>query len=246
MFTFLHKYASPQYFYSWSANWQKWSSVIAVLLMSVGLYYSLLNSPADYQQGETVRIMYVHVPAAWLSMFTYMVMAAAAIVALIWRIKVAEIMIGQCAFIGASFTALALITCMLCGKPMWGAYWVWDARLTSELVLLFLYFGVIALSGAFEDERTGARAAAILTLVGIVNIPIIHYSVEWWNTLHQGPTVSKFDSPSAHPSMLIPLLLMALAYKAYFFALLFKRARAELIFRERNTSWVKALLKESV
>ena len=246
MFTFLHKYASPQYFYSWSANWQKWSSVIAVLLMSVGLYYSLLNSPADYQQGETVRIMYVHVPAAWLSMFTYMVMAAAAIVALIWRIKVAEIMIGQCAFIGASFTALALITGMLWGKPMWGAYWVWDARLTSELVLLFLYFGVIALSGAFEDERTGARAAAILTLVGIVNIPIIHYSVEWWNTLHQWPTVSKFDSPSAHPSMLIPLLLMALAYKAYFFALLFKRARAELIFRERNTSWVKALLKESV
>ena len=246
MFTFLHKYASPQYFYSWSANWQKWSSVIAVLLMSVGLYYSLLNSPADYQQGETVRIMYVHVPAAWLSMFTYMVMAAAAIVALIWRIKVAEIMIGQCAFIGASFTALALITGMLWGKPMWGAYWVWDARLTSELVLLFLYFGVIALSGAFEDERTGARAAAILTLVGIVNIPIIHYSVEWWNTLHQGPTVSKFDSPSAHPSMLIPLLLMALAYKAYFFALLFKRARAELIFRERNTSWVKTLLKESV
>ena len=209
MFTFLHKYASPQYFYSWSANWQKWSSVIAVLLMSVGLYYSLLNSPADYQQGETVRIMYVHVPAAWLSMFTYMVMAAAAIVALIWRIKVAEIMIGQCAFIGASFTALALITGMLWGKPMWGAYWVWDARLTSELVLLFLYFGVIALSGAFEDERTGARAAAILTLVGIVNIPIIHYSVEWWNTLHQGPTVSKFDSPSAHQSMLIPLLLMA-------------------------------------
>ena len=246
MFTFLHKYASPQYFYSWSASWQKWASIIAALLMSVGLYYSLLNSHADYQQGETVRIMYVHVPAAWLSMFGYMVMASAAIVTLIWRIKVAEIMIAQCAVIGASFTALALITGMLWGKPMWGAYWVWDARLTSELVLLFLYFGVIALSGAFDDERAGARAAAILTLVGIVNIPIIHYSVEWWNTLHQGPTVSKFDSPSAHPSMLIPLLVMALAFKAYFFAVLFKRARTELLLRERNTSWVKALLKEAV
>ena len=239
MFTFLHKYASPQYFYSWSANWQKWSSVIAVLLMSVGLYYSLLNSPADYQQGETVRIMYVHVPAAWLSMFTYMVMAAAAIVALIWRIKVAEIMIGQCAFIGASFTALALITGMLWGKPMWGAYWVWDARLTSELVLLFLYFGVIALSGAFEDERTGARAAAILTLVGIVNIPIIHYSVEWWNTLHQPASFGLTQKPAMPSEMWLPLLVIILGFYAFAGFIVLVRMRTEILNREMGARWVR-------
>ena len=213
------------------------------MLMGIGVYWGLFVAPPDYQQGDSYRIMFIHVPSAWMSMFTYMMMAAASIIALVWRMKVAEVVIGQCALIGASFTALALITGMLWGKPMWGAYWVWDARLTSELVLLFLYIGVIALYGAFEDPRTGARAAAILALVGIVNIPIIHYSVEWWNTLHQGPTVTKLDSPSAHPSMLYPLLLMALAFKAYFFALLFVRTRSEVLLREKNASWVKEVLE---
>lgn len=241
MFNFIHKYGSPNYFYQWSAGWQRWLTVITVILMSVGLYWGLVIAPPDYQQGDSYRIIFIHVPSAWLSMFTYMVMAGSGAVALIWRIKVAEVVVGQCAIIGASFTVLALITGMLWGKPMWGAYWVWDARLTSELVLLFLYIGVLALHSAFEDPRAGARAASILALVGIVNIPIIHYSVEWWNTLHQGPTVTKFDSPSAHPSMLIPLLVMALAFKAYFFALLFARTRSGVLLREKNSSWVKEL-----
>lgn len=241
MFNFIHKYASPNYFYQWSAGWQRWLTVITVVLMGIGLYWGLVIAPPDYQQGDSYRIIFIHVPSAWLSMFTYMVMASSGAVALIWRIKVAEVVVGQCAIIGASFTAIALATGMLWGKPMWGAYWVWDARLTSELVLLFLYIGVLALHSAFEDPRAGARAAAILALVGIVNIPIIHYSVEWWNTLHQGPTVTKFDSPSAHPSMLIPLLIMAVAFKTYFFALLFARTRSGVLMRERNSSWVKEL-----
>ena len=239
MIQFIHKYGSPRYFYNWSEPWQRWLTVFTVLLMGIGVYWGLVIAPPDYQQGDSYRIMFIHVPSAWLSMFVYMVMAVSGIIALVWRIKVAEVAIGQCAMIGASFTALALVTGMLWGKPMWGTYWVWDARLTSELVLLFLYIGVIALYGAFEDPRTGARAAAILALVGVVNIPIIHYSVEWWNTLHQGPTVTKFDSPSAHPTMLIPLFIMAVAFKTYFFALLFMRTRSEVLLREKNTSWVR-------
>lgn len=239
MMKFIHKYGSPRYFYNWSESWQRWLTVITVLLMGIGVYWGLFVAPPDYQQGDSYRIIFIHVPSAWMSMFVYMVMAVSGAIALIWRIKVAEIVVGQCALIGGSFTALALITGMLWGKPMWGAYWVWDARLTSELVLLFLYIGVIALHGAFEDPRTGARAAAILALVGVVNIPIIHYSVEWWNTLHQGPTVTKFDSPSAHPSMLYPLLIMAIAFKTYFFALLLLRTRSEVLLREKSASWVK-------
>jgi len=170
---FIHKYGSPKYFYQWSKGWQRWLTVITVLLLGIGLYQGFFVAPTDYQQGESYRIIFIHVPAAWMSMFIYMSMAVSSIVALVWRIKVAEIVIGECAVIGASYTALALITGMLWGKPMWGAYWVWDARLTSELILLFLYFGVIALHGAFEDPRTGAKAAAILAIVGIINIPII-------------------------------------------------------------------------
>ena len=239
MLQLLHKYGSPRYFYNWSEPWQRWLTVFTVLLMGIGTYWGLFIAPPDYQQGDSYRIIFVHVPSAWMSMFVYLVMAVSSAIALIWRIKVSEVAIGQCALIGGSFTALALVTGMLWGKPMWGTYWVWDARLTSELVLLFLYIGVIALHGAFEDPRTGARAAAILALVGVVNIPIIHYSVEWWNTLHQGPTVTKFDSPSAHPTMLIPLLIMALAFKLYFFALLFVRTRSEVLLREKNASWVR-------
>ncbi|MDW3094899.1 MAG: heme ABC transporter permease [Gammaproteobacteria bacterium] len=241
---FIHKYGSPKYFYQWSKGWQRWLTVITLLLLSFGLYQGFFVAPTDYQQGESYRIIFIHVPAAWMSMFVYMAMAVSSIVALVWRIKVAEIVIGECAIIGASFTALALITGMLWGKPMWGTYWVWDARLTSELVLLFLYFGVIALHGAFEDPRTGARAAAILAIVGIINIPIIKYSVEWWSTLHQPATVAKFDKPSMHMSMLIPLLVMAVAFKTYFLALLFSRTRSEVLSREKNTSWVKDVMEK--
>lgn len=239
---FIHKYGSPQYFYQWSGRWQKLLSVVTVVLMLTGLYWALIISPPDYQQSETVRIMYIHVPSAWMSMFAYVVMASSGVVAMIWRIKVAEIVVAQCAIIGASFTLLALVTGMLWGKPMWGAYWVWDARLTSELILLFLYVGVLAIHSAYEDPRTGAKAASILAIVGIINIPIIHYSVEWWNTLHQGPTVTKFDSPSAPMSMLTPLFIMFFAFKTYFFALLFARTRNALLSRERHTTWVQGVL----
>jgi heme exporter protein C len=244
MMQFIHKYGSPKYFYQWSKGWQRWLTVITLLLLGIGLYQGFFVAPTDYQQGESYRIIFIHVPAAWMSMFVYMAMAVSGIVALVWRIKVAEIVIGECAVIGASFTALALITGMLWGKPMWGTYWVWDARLTSELVLLFLYFGVIALHGAFEDPRTGAKAAAILAIVGIINIPVIKYSVDWWSTLHQPATVAKFDKPSMHMSMLIPLLVMAFAFKTYFLALLFARTRSEVLAREKNTSWVKEVMEK--
>ena len=213
------------------------------VLFVYGLYSGLILAPIDYEQGEAYRIIFVHVPAAWMSLFIYMVMAFTGAIALIWRLKLAEIVMISCAPIGASFTFLALATGSIWGKPMWNTWWVWDARLTSELLLLFLYFGVMALYNAIEDRRTAARAVAILALVGVVNIPVIHYSVEWWNTLHQGPTVTKFDKPSIHLSMLIPLLVMAVAFKLYFIGSLFMRVRAELLAREQKSKWVTALLE---
>jgi heme exporter protein C len=211
-------------------------------LMAWGLYGGLIQAPADYQQSDAFRIIYVHVPAAWMSLFIYVMMAIAGAIGIIWHVKMAEIVCVTSAPIGAVFTFLALATGSLWGKPMWGTWWVWDARLTSELILLFLYFGVMALYNAIEDKRMAARAVAILALVGLVNIPIIHYSVEWWNTLHQGPTVTKFDKPSMDASMLIPLLVMAIAFKVYYFIALLLRMRAELLHRERNSKWVKELI----
>ena len=214
-----------------------------MLLMLAGLYLGLVVAPPDYQQGESYRIIFIHVPSAWMSLFIYVVMAGSSAIGLIWRIKLAEVIAISSAPIGASFTFLALATGSLWGKPMWGTWWVWDARLTSELLLLFLYLGVIALYNAVEDKRTAARAAGILAIVGVVNIPIIHYSVEWWNTLHQGPTVTKFDAPSIHLSMLIPLLLMALAFKLYYVVLVLLRSRCEVLQRERNSKWVQELVE---
>ena len=241
MWTWLHKLGSPPRFYGWAGRLIPWFGAASALLMLAGLYGGLVLAPADYQQGDSFRIIYVHVPSAWMSMFVYVSMAMAAAVGLIWRIKVADLVAGASAPLGASFTFLALVTGALWGKPMWGTWWVWDARLTSELILLFLYLGYMALNAAFEDPRTGARASAVLALVGLVNIPIIHYSVEWWNTLHQGPTVTKLDSPSIHISMLIPLLLMALAFTLYYGAVVLMRARTELLKRERNNRWVQEL-----
>jgi heme exporter protein C len=176
-----------------------------------------------------------------MSLFIYVVMAGAGAIGLVWHIKLAEVISISSATVGAAFTFLALVTGSIWGKPMWGTWWVWDARLTSELILLFLYLGVIALHNAIDDKRTAARATAILAIVGVVNIPIIHYSVEWWNTLHQGPTVAKFDAPSIHVSMLIPLLLMAVAFKVYYAMVVLMRARCEVLERERHTNWVKQL-----
>ena len=177
-----------------------------------------------------------------MSLFVYVIMAGAGVVALIWRIKIAEVLMAASAPIGAWFTFLALATGSIWGKPMWGTYWVWDARLTSELILLFLYLGVIALLAANEDRRRASRAAAVLALVGVVNIPIIHYSVQWWSTLHQGPSVGTFGAPSIHPSMLVPLLVTALAFKLYYLTALLLRARCEIVERERNSAWVRELI----
>ena len=239
---FFHKLSSPKYFYGIAGRWIPWLGGACLLLTLAGLYQGLVVAPTDYQQGESYRIIYIHVPAAWMSLFIYMVMAGAGAIGLIWRIKLAEVIAISSAPIGASFTFLALITGSLWGKPMWGAWWVWDARLTSELLLLFLYLGVIALYNAVEDKRTASRAAAILAIVGVVNIPIIHYSVEWWNTLHQGPTVTKFDAPSIDIRMLIPLLIMAVAFKLYYVTVLLMRARCEVLERERNSKWAQALV----
>ncbi|MFN5746561.1 MAG: heme ABC transporter permease [Methylococcaceae bacterium] len=238
---FFHKLASPRHFYRISGQLLPWLGSLTVVLLLAGLYLGLFVAPPDYQQGESYRIIFVHVPSAWMSLFIYVFMAVQSAVYLIWNIKLADVMARSSAALGASFTFLALATGSLWGKPMWGAWWVWDARLTSELILLFLYMGYIALVAAIEDTRTAARAGGLLILVGVVNIPIIHYSVEWWNTLHQGPTVTKFDKPSIHLSMLVPLLLMAAAFQFYYFSVVLMRARVELLDRERRSEWVRAL-----
>lgn len=238
---FIHRMGSPQYFYQVAGRLIPWFGGFCALFLLAGLIGGLVLAPTDYQQGESYRIIFIHVPSAWMSMFIYMVMATAGLLGLVWRVKLAEVIAISSAPIGASFTFIALVTGSLWGKPMWGAWWVWDARLTSELILLFLYLGVIALYGAIEDKRVAARAIAILALVGVVNIPIIHYSVEWWNTLHQPATITKFDKPSIHVSMLIPLLLMALGCKLYYATVVLMRARCEVLERERNSRWVETL-----
>ena len=237
----LYKYAAPQNFYLLSRRLTPWLGGAAALLLLAGLAGGLWFAPPDYQQGESFRIIYVHVPSAWMSLFVYMVLAAAGITGLVWKVKVADALARASAPIGAAFTFLALATGSLWGTPMWGAWWVWDARLTSELILLFLYLGYIALQGPIEDRRMAARAGAVLAVIGLINIPIIHYSVEWWSTLHQGPTITRFDAPAIHISMLIPLLIMALGFKLYYAANVLVRMRCELLDAERNSAWVRQL-----
>jgi len=235
----LHRLSSPPTFFAFAERLRPWLAGVSVLLLGYGLVGGLALAPPDYQQGEGFRIIYVHVPAAWMSLFIYSMMAGAAAIALVWRIKLAECVLTSCAPVGASFTALALVSGMLWGKPMWGTYWTWDARLTSELILLFLYLGVTGLQQAIADPRAAARACALLAVVGFVNVPIVHYSVEWWNTLHQGPTISKIGKPSIAPSMLWPLLSMALGFTTFFVVVLFDRVQNELLWRERGNPWVK-------
>jgi len=223
------KFANPNRFLRLSGALLPWLAGLTVGLAAAGLYLGLFQAPADYQQGESVRIMYVHVPAAWMALFVYSSMAAAAAVALIWKHPLADLATRSSAPVGACFTFLALVTGSLWGKPMWGAWWVWDARLTSMLVLFFLYIGYMALNSAFDDPTRGAKSSAILVLVGFVNVPIIKFSVDWWNTLHQPSSVLRLDGPSIHPSMLWPLLLMALAYTTYYLWVLFLRVRTEII-----------------
>lgn len=242
MFTWFHKLASPPHFYRLAERLVPWFAWASLLVILAGLYGGLWLAPADYQQGDGFRIIYIHVPSAWMSMFAYAVVAVAAAIGLIWRMKLAHAVSAAAAPLGASFALLALVTGSLWGKPMWGTYWVWDARLTSELILLFLYVGYIALNQAFEDQRTGDRASAILALVGSVNLPIIHYSVQWWNTLHQGPTVFAGRGSDIAPGMLAPLLVMIAGFMLYFAAFVMKRIQVEVLRRERNTNWVQELI----
>jgi heme exporter protein C len=206
------KLANPGFFMRWSNRLLPWFVGATVLAFAVGLYMTFFTAPADYQQGETVRIMYVHVPSAWLAMFMYSIMSASAIGTLVWRHPLADVSQKAAAPIGAAFTMVCLITGALWGKPMWGTYWVWDARLTSVLVLFLVYCGIMALWRAIDDPNRAARAVAILTLAGFLNLPIIKFSVDWWNTLHQPASVMRLAGPAIHPSMLYPLIVMAIAF----------------------------------
>ena len=241
MWTWFYQMASPKWFYQFADKLLPWFRGSTLVLMLIGLALGLLFSPADYQQGNTVRIMYIHVPAAFLSMFAYVVMAISGAIGFVWRIKMAHIVSVSCAPIGAIFTLLALITGAIWGKPTWGTYWEWDARLTSELILFFLYLGFMALHNAFDDRTSADRASAVLALVGLVNIPIIHFSVEWWNTLHQGATISKFEKPSMDADMLKALLVFIFAFQVYFFTVLMQRIKSEILKREKMTGWVRAI-----
>ncbi len=227
-----HGLANPARFMRYSGAILPWVGGATVILLIIGLYLALFASPADYQQGETVRIMYVHVPAAWMGLMVYTTMAVASAVALIWKHPLADLVAKSSAPIGAGFTFVCLVTGSLWGEPMWGTWWVWDARLTSMLILLFLYLGYIALVDAFDDPTKGAKAAAILALVGFVNIPIIKFSVDWWNTLHQPASVAKMGGPSIDSAMLWPLLIMAVAFTCFYVTLMFMRVRTEIMARK--------------
>jgi heme exporter protein C len=228
----MHRFANPARFMRLSAVALPYAAVAAALATAAGLYLALFVAPPDYQQGETVRIMYIHVPAAWMALMVYGGMALASAVGLVWRHPLAELAAREMAWIGAAFTLVCLVSGSLWGQPMWGTWWVWDARLTSVLVLFFLYLGYLALVYAFDEPTRGARAGAILALVGVVNLPIIKFSVDWWNTLHQPASVVRMGGPAIDPSMLRPLLVMALAFFLYFVTVLLIRLRAALLERK--------------
>ncbi|MEL0131526.1 MAG: heme ABC transporter permease [Betaproteobacteria bacterium] len=236
------KFSSPQTFYPVAKKLSVVFFVLAAVLTIWGLYIGFFVAPTDFQQGESYRIIFIHVPAAWMSMFIYLVMAFWAGVGLIWNTRLSSMMAHALAPTGAMMTFVALWTGALWGRPTWGTWWVWDARLTSELVLLFLYVGYIVLRSSIDDPRRGDRASAVLALVGVVNVPIIYFSVQWWNTLHQGASVSLTKSPSMASSMLLGMLVMALAFWMYSIAVSLIRVRKIIRQRESNASW----LSESV
>ncbi|PWK49971.1 heme ABC transporter permease [Pleionea mediterranea] len=235
---------SPKWFYQMAGRWQPWIWLITFIGIVSGCYWGLFIAPPDYYQGDLQRIMYIHVPAAYLSMMVYVIMAVAGAIGLIWRMKMAYMVSISCSPIGAAFTFLALVTGSLWGKPTWGTYWVFDARLTSELILLFLYFGHMALFYAIDDVKKADKAAAILAIVGVVNIPIIHFSVEWWNSLHQDASLSKLQKPKIDEAMLWPLLVMIVSFKLFFVSVLFPWVRNHILWREKDAKWVKEIIEQ--
>jgi len=233
----LHRWGSPKWFYRISARCLPWLAGASVLLIAAGLAWGLAFAPPDYQQGDSFRIIYVHVPAAMLAQSIYVMLAAAGVAGLVWKIKLADVALQQAAPIGAWMAVIALASGALWGKPTWGTYWVWDARLTSMLILLFLYFGIIALGQAIAHRQSAARACALLAVVGVVNIPIIKYSVVWWNTLHQPATFSLAQKPAMPPQMWLPLMLAVLGFYCFFGAVLLLRMRLEVLRREADARW---------
>ncbi|UJF18748.1 heme ABC transporter permease [Vibrio sp. SS-MA-C1-2] len=244
MWKWLHPYAQAEKTYNLCGKLIPWFAVLAIVSLFTGTIWGLAFAPSDYQQGDSFRLIYIHVPSAIWSMGVYMSMAIAAFIGLVWQLKLSSMAAIAMAPIGAVYTFIALLTGAIWGKPMWGAWWVWDARLTSELILLFLYFGVIALYNAFDNHKTATKAASILALVGVINLPIIHFSVEWWNTLHQGATITKFDQPSISGDMLWPLLLNILAFAMFFGWVMLVNFRNEILVREGHRPWVKTLVKK--
>jgi len=242
--TFFHKLGSPKLFFDISGKFLPWFVVLGVSLLIAGSIWGLAFAPKDYQQGDSFRIIYLHVPTAILAQSCYMMMAFSALVSLVWKMKLADVFISSAAPIGALFTFLALFTGAVWGKPTWGTWWVWDARLTAMLVLLFLYFGVMSLQTAIEDVQLSSKATAILVLVGVVNIPIIKYSVEWWNTLHQPATFKLTEKPAMVPEMWMPLLVMLIGIYCFFAAVIILRMRNEILVRERKTKWVQVLISK--
>ena len=240
--TFFHKLGSPKWFFEISGKLLPWFIVIGISLLVIGTIWGLAFAPKDYQQGDSFRIIYLHVPSAILAQSCYLMMAVSALVSLVWKMKLADVFISSAAPIGALFTFLALFTGAVWGKPTWGTWWVWDARLTAMLVLLFLYFGVMSLQAAIEDQQLSSKATAILVLVGVVNIPIIKYSVEWWNTLHQPATFKLTEKPAMVPEMWVPLLIMVLGIYCFFSAVVILRMRNEILMRERKAKWVQRLV----
>ncbi|HEV8647506.1 MAG TPA: heme ABC transporter permease CcmC [Burkholderiales bacterium] len=238
------QFSSPQTFYPLAGKMVPWFMVSAAVLGVAGLYIAFFVAPADFQQGEAYRIIFIHVPAAWMSMFIYVVMAFWAGIGLAFNTRLSSMMAHALAPTGALMTFIALWTGSLWGKPTWGTWWVWDARLTSELILLFLYIGYMSLAAAIDDQRRADKASAVLALVGVVNIPIIYFSVQWWNTLHQGASVSISRAPSMAATMLIGMLVMVFAFWAYAIAAALMRARIVILERERNSAWIKEF-KES-
>jgi heme exporter protein C len=236
----LYYFASPATFFRLAGSLSPWFYALALATGIAGLYLGLVVAPTDAQQGEVYRVIFIHVPAAWMSMFIYFIMACYGAVSLTFNTRLAAMMARALAPTGAMFTFVALWTGAFWGKPTWGAYWVWDARLTSELVLLFLYVGFIALANAFEDPRRGDRAAALLAIIGVVNLPIIYFSVQWWNTLHQGSSVS-FKGTTMHVTMLWGMLLMAISFWMYSIGVALTRVRAIILERERRTQWARAM-----
>lgn len=240
-----HQLGSPPAFDRFAARWAPWGYASGGLCMAIGLCLGLFSVPADYQQGDSFRILYVHVPSAWMSLAVFGLMAVYATIALVWRIKLCEVLAMACAPSGAAFTLVTLLTGSIWGKPMWGTWWDWDPRLTTELVLLFLYLGVIGLYGAIGDRRSAARAAGLLAIVGVVLLPVIRYSVVWWNSLHQGQTIRLFGASSMDPSMLPPLWWMVAGTHLWFAGALLARARADSLRREAGKDWAARLAESN-